>query len=116
MCGRRDFCGCWARHIRGSTGTPHKTYLLSQARTYVRKHLTNGVADCRGAAAGEQQGSWVRGTPTDNQRPGITTGTEGTASDYYLSGVADGEFLALIAASLILHLDAGAHRLHRPAG
>src|SRR6266702_688780 len=62
------------------------------------------------------KGGWVRGTPTDNQRPGITTGTEGAASDDYLIGVADGEFLALIAAFLILHFDAGVHRLHRSAG
>ena len=48
----------------------------------------------------------MRGTPTDNQRPGITTGTEAAASDDYLIGVADGEFLALIAAFLILHFDA----------
>src|SRR6266581_8093552 len=62
------------------------------------------------------KGGWVRGTFTDNQRPGIACGTEGAASDYYLIGVADGEFLALIAAFLILHLDAGVHRLHRAAG
>src|SRR5438067_13853151 len=92
LCGRRDSCACWARHVRGSSRVPHKTHLLSQARTDVRKHLTNGVADCRGAAAGVQYGGLVRGTPTDNQRPATTTGTEGAASDYYLIGVTDREF------------------------
>src|SRR5437870_1434825 len=48
----------------------------------------------------------MRGTFTDNQRPGIACGTEAAASDDYLIGVADGEFQALIAAFLILHLDA----------
>ena len=46
----------------------------------------------------------------------VTPGTEAAANDYYLIGVADGEFLALIAAFLILHFDAGVHRLHRSAG